>query len=183
MELQAVRVIKEMGETFVKKHVARSAAALSYYLTISVFPFLICVSAIIGSIHIQESEMFNFLADIIPYDVYSYIVDFLSYMSGYSTELMLIIGLTAMLTSSSAAFRSFLGIMGEIQGKMRYRGVWKGVVSFALSITFLTAIYISGLVILSGQWLMQILETYVEFGDMLALWTWIRFVLSFISLP
>ena len=177
-----VIVIKEMAVVFVRKHVSRSAAALSYYLTISVFPFLICLSAILGSLHVYESEVFVLLEDIMPAQAFSTITDFLRFVSGNSSELMFVIGLSAMLTSSSAAFRSLIGIMGEIQGKMRFTGVWRLVFSFVLSVTFLAAVYASGLVLVSGGWLMEILETYFGFGEILTLWTWVRFVILFLLL-
>jgi len=171
-----------MTEVFIRLHVARSAAALSYYLTISVFPFLICVSAILASLHIRESNFFEFLLGILPTVAFTTVTEFLSYIGRNNSELMIVVGVTAMLTSSSAAFRSFTGIMGEIQGKMRFSGVWGGVFSFIFSIVFLAAIYMSGLVILSGEWLMQIMGKYLGFESFLAIWTWIRFVILFLLL-
>ena len=171
-----------MAEIFIRKHVARNAAAMSYYLTISIFPFLICVSAILGTLQINESESFAILEDIIPDEAFSVIVDFFRYVSDNPSSLMLIFGLTAMLTSSSAAFRTFTGVMGNIQGKMRFTGIWRGIISFLFSVAFLAAVYVSGIVILSGGWLMQILETNFGMGELLHLWTWIRFVVLFLLL-
>jgi YihY family inner membrane protein len=177
-----VRVVREMAEIFVRKHVARSAAALSYYLTLSVFPFLICVGAILGSLRLHESDIFAFLADILPAETFSVIAEIFRFDGAYSTGLIFIIGLSAMLTSSSAAFRSFTGIMGEIQGKMRFTGIRRGLFSFIFSIAFLASIYVSGLVILTGEWLMQILELYFGFSGVFAFWAWVRFVILFLLL-
>ena len=179
---RALVVVREMAEIFARKHVARSAAALSYYLAISVFPFLICVSAILGSIHVQQSDLVAFLAEILPENVNSVISGIFDYMSNYNSSLIIGIGLVALLTSSSAAFRSIAGIMGEIQGKRRFGGVWGGVFSFIFSIALIVSIYLSGFVILSGEWLMQILETNFGFGDFFAQWTWIRFLFLFLLL-
>lgn len=181
-KLRFISVIKEIGRIFIYRQIGRSAAALSYYLTISVFPFLICASAILGSLHVYQSDVFEVLGDIMPTQAFSTITDFLKYISNNSSELMFAIGLVAMLTSSSAAFRSFVGIMGELQGEMRFTGLRRGVFSFVFSLAFLAAVYISGLVLLSGNWLMQILETYIGFGEILTLWTWIRFVILFLLL-
>jgi len=171
-----------MTETFLKRSVTRSAAALSYYLTISVFPFLICVSAILGSLHLREPDLIYLLADVVPAEALSVISDFMLHVSGNRTQLMLSIGITAMVTSSAAAFRSFTGIMGDIQGKMRFSGIWGGIFSFVFSIIFLAAIYVSGIVILSGGWLMQILEANLGIDNIFAAWTWLRFVLMFLML-
>ena len=165
-----------------RKSVARSAAALSYYLTISVFPFLLCASAILGSLNVHESDAFALLEGVMPMATYSTLSDFLSYVGGSRPELVLFVGLTAMLTSSSAAFRSFTGIMGEIQGKMRYTGISKWIISFVFSVAFLAAVYASALIIMSGGWLMQILNVYFNNTEIFALWVWIRFVILFLLL-
>jgi len=172
----------EIAEIFISRHIARSAAALSYYLTLTVFPFLVCVSAILGSMQIFESGALSLLEDIIPSETFSAITDFLRYISGNRSNVLFIVGLIAMLTSSSAAFRSFTGIMSEIQGKSRYSGFWRAIISFIFSIAFLAAIYVSALIILSGGWLMKIIEAYFGYVELLALWTWIRFVILFILL-
>ena len=182
MSLRSVRVVKEMKKLFVEGQVTRSSAALSYYLTISVFPFLVCVSAILGSLEVYEMNAFAFLADAIPNEAFSVIKDFFGYAGRNRSELLVIIGIIATLTSSSAAFRSFTGIMGEIQGEMRFTGIWKGIVSIVFSIVFMVVIYASALIILSGGWLMQILETYFGLTELLALWAWIRFVILFLLL-
>jgi len=93
---------------------------------------------------------------------------------------MLTIGLTAMLTSSSAAFRSFTGITGEIQGKMRFSGVWGWIISFIFSIVFLIAIYASALVVVTGEWLIHFMDMHFEISEITAIWNWIRFVILFL---
>ena len=178
----AARVVKDMGEIFLRKNVARSAAALSYYLTLSVFPFLICMSVILGGMAIYETDAFELLEDIIPAQALATLVDFLAFVGSNRSRLMLVIGVLAMLTSSSAAFRSFTGIMIEIQGKSRFSAVWRGIISFIFSIAFLGAIYVSGLVILSGRWLIQILEENLGFAEFLSIWSWVRFVILFMLL-
>jgi membrane protein len=95
---------------------------------------------------------------------------------------MLTIGLAAMFTSSSAAFRSFTGITGEIQGKMRFSGLWRWVISFVFSILLLVAIYASALIVLSGEWLTSFLELHFDIIEITTLWNWTRFLLLFFIL-
>ena len=177
-----IGVIKEIVGVYWTKPVARSAAALSYYLTLSIFPFLICSSIILGTFNIQESDAFELLEGVIPEAAYSILSNYLSYIGGNAPSVLLLVGLTAMVTSSSAAFRSFTGIMGDIQGKMRFSGIWGWLISFVFSIVFLAAIYGSALVILSGGWLMSLIETYFHVTGITAIWLWVRFILLFLML-
>ena len=180
--IKIFRVIKEIILVYMTYPVARSAAALSYYLTLTIFPFFICACVILGALNIQETDAFELLDGVIPDAAYSTLSDYLNYISNSKTEVMLVIGLTAMLTSSSAAFRSFTGITGEIQGKMRFSGIWGLVISFVFSILFLVAIYCSALIVVSGEWLMHLLETHFDLDKLTAQWTWIRFVILFLML-
>jgi len=177
-----IRVLKEIVDVFLNYHVARSAAALSYYLTLSIFPFFICASVILGSLNIQETDAFTLLEGIIPEATYTTLSDYLSYISSSGSEVMLTIGLTAMLTSSSAAFRSFTGIMGEIQGKMRFSGFKGLLISFVFSIMFLGAIYGSALIMISGEWLMHFLETHFNINEITEIWIRVRFIILFLLL-
>jgi len=177
-----MRIIKEIVGAYLSYPVARSAAALSYYLTLSIFPFLICATVILGSLNIQESDAFALLSGVIPDATFSTISGYLRYIGESRSELMLTVGITAMLSSSSAAFRSFTGIMGEIQGKMRFSGIWGWLISFVFSILFLAAIYGSALIILSGEWLMQILKNNFGISEITSIWIWIRFVILFLLL-
>jgi len=180
--MKMIRTLKEMIGVFANTPVTRSAAALSYYLTLSVFPFLICVSVILGSLNVHESDAFALLEGVIPEAAFSTLSDYLNYIGGSGSELVFVIGLTAMLTSSSAAFRTFTEVMGEIQGKMRFSGITRWLLSFVFSIMFLVAIYGSALVIISGEWLMHLVETYFGVQEITMIWARIRFVILFLLL-
>ena len=175
-------VAKDVISDFVHYPIGRSAAALSYYLTLTVFPFLICASAIIGIVNLQDTDAFAILEGVIPEAAIATLSDYFDYITNSRTEVMLTIGLIAMLTSSSAAFRSFTGITGEIQGKMRFSGVWRWVISFVFSILLLGAIYASALIVLSGEWLTGFLELHFDILELTTLWSWTRFLLLFFIL-
>jgi len=175
-------VIKDMVVVFWNFPVGRSAAALSYYFTLTIFPFFICASVILGTLNIQETDAFELLEGVIPDAAFSTLSDYLNYIATSGAELMFTIGLVAMLTSSSAAFRSFIGITGEIQGKMRISGFWGFLVSFAFSILFLVAIYGSALIVVSGEWLTHFLGNHFNIVEFAAIWNWIRFLVLFLLL-
>ena len=178
----AFNVLKEILSFFFDKPIARSAAALSYYITLSIFPFLICASVILGTMDIQESDAFALLDGVLTEDAFKTLSDYLIYISGSGSQLLFSFGLVAMLTSSSAAFRTFTGIMGEIQGKMRFSGVRGFLISFIFSVMLLAAIYGSAFAMVSGEWLMHLLETYFAVTETTAIWRWIRFVIMFLLL-
>ena len=173
-------VTKDIIGACINKPVARSAAALSYYLTLSVFPFLICVTVILSLLNIQDTDAFALLYGVIPEAAFSALSDYLDYIGDNRSDLMFGIGILAMITSSSAAFRSFIGITGELQGKMRFSGPLGFIISFVFSLMFLATIYVSAFVILSGEWLMYLLETHLGIHEISLFWRWLRFVFLFL---
>ena len=171
-----------MVTIYLNKQITRSAASLSYFLMLTVFPFLICVSAILGSLNISETSIFRGWEQVIPGSALKIITDFLQYVGGNKSTTMLLIGGGAMLTSSAAAFRAIFSIMGDIQGKPRFSGIFGTIISFVLSVVFLAAIYLSGLVLMTGEWLIGGVERLLGLGAQLNAWQWVRFVLLFMML-
>lgn len=167
---------------YIKKRVARSAAALSYYLTLSVFPFLICLNSMIASLHVTASEIFSLGSGAIPGETMRTINDYLIYISSNNSGVLLFTGLTVMFTSSSAAFRTLIGIMADLQGKPRFRGLVRLLVSFFMSFIFLAAIYVSCVLIVSGEWLVKIVRVKLGIEVFTENWQWIRFLILFLLL-
>lgn len=169
-------------EIYTVKRVPKSAAALSYCLTLTVFPLLICLNAMIASLHVTAGDIFAFGNGVVPSRTIGIINEYLSYIDGNESDVMLFSGITVMLTSSSAAFRTIMNIMADIQGKARFKGVKGFAVSFFMSIVFLAAIYLSCLIIVSGEWLMRVMKTQFGIKVFSDNWQWIRFLLMFFIL-
>lgn len=176
------RIAKSMYDIYSKQRVTRSAAAMSYYITISIFPFLIVVYAILNSLHISNQNLYTIWEEIIPADVLNVILGYLRYVGGNEPGLMLFIGITVTVSSSSSAFGSLMKIMADIQGKSRYKGFWATIYNIIISVGFLVVIYVSALVIVSGEWLLGFLGKHFGYAVLLDIWQWVRFAILFILL-
>ena len=94
---------------------------------------------------------------------------------------MLIAGITMTLFSASAAFRALMNIMDDIYERKSYTGLWQIVASVIFSILFLVTIYLSIVVVLTGNWLFALIEGFFHL-DPSALpwdWQWLRFLILF----
>ncbi len=174
------RVAKGMYDIFNKQRVTRSAAAMSYYLTISIFPFLIVVYAILNSLNISSESLYKLWKEVIPADVLDVILNYMRYIGGNQSGFMVFIGITVTLSSSSSAFGTLMKIMADIQGKSRYKGFWAAVYNIIISIGFLAVIYVSALVIVSGEWLLDFLGKHFGYAALLNIWEWVRFAILFL---
>ena len=109
------RTVIGMYDIFNRQRVTRSAAAMSYYITTSIFPLLIVVYAILSSLNISNENLYKIWEEIIPPDVLNVILSYLRYVGGNETRLMLIIGMIVTLSSSSTAFGTLRKIMADIR--------------------------------------------------------------------
>ncbi len=175
-------IVRELLEIYFRKKVTRSAAQLSYYLVMTLFPLLICVTAMLGSLNAEDAALMEDIKGLIPLAAYESIMDYLDYVSKNFSVTMLVMALVVLITASSAAFRALMTVMAEIQGEHRYIGFWKAVFSVFLSIGFLLAIYTSCIIIVTGGWFIGFISRYIDAGFLAGLWKWLRFVLLFFML-
>lgn len=177
---QILVYFKELLEIYSNNHVPRSAAELSYYLTLSVFPMLICVHAILAQFLPGITLTLNGFKGLVPAETLDTISEYLNYVSAHSTKALLTAGILGMATTSAASFRSIHSIMGDIQGVSRFRGVFAVIFSFAFSLVFLAAIYFGAIVMVAGNWLIKFInEAFPSFYG-LEVWSWLRFPLMLV---
>ncbi len=157
----------------------RNSASLAYFLTMSIFPLLLCAVAILGSLDLSQFELAAVFEGIIPDAAIVLIDDFMAYVTGNLSTFMLILGIATMVTTSASALRIIMGVIGDIQGEKRFHGMLGHLISFLISIGLLVAVYLSGFVIITGEWFHGLLEDLFPARDMSFAWLWIRFIVLF----
>jgi len=178
----AKKAVLEIAEIYNSKRVPRSAAEFAYFLTLSIFPLLICVTAMLGTLNLTEEMLLDFVSEILPANIARFIAEYMTYVSENYSHSMLFMGIIAMATSSAAAFRSVMNIMVDIQGESRFKGFLSTIFSFIFSIVFLFAFYISALIIVTGGWFINKVQDIFGINILLNGWSWFRFVLLFVIL-
>lgn len=154
--------IKEFIDIFFGYKVMRAAAAISYYLTLSFFPFLICLNWLIATIGIDVGNIVSVTEGFIPQPAVDSLNQYLEYIVDQQSPILLITGITFLVTSASAAFRTLVTIMGEIHGRQRFRGIFKYILSFAGSTIFLFAIYFFMLISVIAKSIISIVDEWLN---------------------
>ncbi len=181
-ESAPVRFIWDIVDVYFDRRVSRSAAELAYFLILSFFPILICVNVFVGLLHLDVNAMLGALTDIIPRQGLSVLTDYITYISDPANQSggMLLAGLTMTLFSASAAFRALMNIMSDIYGRKGYTGVGQVVASVAFSLLFLITIYLSIIVLLTGNWFFHLVERWLPWvAHLVGDWQWMRFLILF----
>lgn len=189
-QLPPVLFVRDMVQAYGRLGVSRAAASLAYFLILTLFPLLVCVNFFIGLLELDPEAVFSALDPLLPRESLSIILDYLTYVSGIpqsqSTPLLLA-SLFTILLSASAGLRTLLKTMDELYQVRHVSSLRRVVVSVVLSILFLLTIYLSIVVIFTGDWFFQLLEArlpsplaeLIPLRLLSQLWGWLRYLLLF----
>ena len=189
-QLPPVLFVRDMVQAYGRLGVSRAAASLAYFLILTLFPLLVCVNFFIGLLELDPEAVFSALDSLLPRESLSIILDYLTYVSGVpqsqSTPLLLA-SLFTILLSASAGLRTLPKTMNELYQVRHVSSLRRVVVSVALSILFLLTIYLSIVVIFTGDWFFQLLEArlpsplaeLIPLRLLSQLWGWLRYLLLF----
>lgn len=168
--------VYDLVNIYTRYRISRSAAEFSYFLTLSVFPLLICLTALLSNLDINEGELISLLERVLPENVVTVFSDYLKYVVENYDQRMLIVAVAVMATSSAGAVRSIFNIMSDIHGKARYSGIWGLLISLALAIGLLLTFYLSMIILVTGDWFISLLESLLGISLLANIWNWLRFV-------
>nr|WP_243152108.1 YihY/virulence factor BrkB family protein [Pseudoflavonifractor sp. 524-17] len=171
----------ELAELYFSKRVSRSAAELAYFLILTFFPILICINAFIGLLRLDVGLVLEGAAAFLPRESLGILAEYIRYITDNQSGPMLAGGVITTLFAASAAFRALLNIMDDIYGRPAYRGLWQVAVSVVFSVLLLVTIYLSIVVLLTGEWLFYAAADLfrLEQIDLPWAWQWLRFLLLF----
>lgn len=174
--------VKTVVNIYLKHHVSRAAAALSYSLTLSVFPLLICVSYALSGFDINIDATAELLAGLLPEETLAILINFMHNVMNNQSTALFVGGLILLVTTTSTTYRTLSGVMSEIYGYESPRGLFSTLFSFIFPFIFILAIYLCIFIVISGSWLLDLLESHFHLSGILLVWDWLRFVLLFFVL-
>lgn len=174
-----VAFIVDVIEVFLDRRVSRSSAELAYYMLMTLFPMLIMVIAAVGWLPLQPASVITFLKSIIPSQSFELLSDYVTYVLSHQSKALFLAGLIMSITASSAAFRSLLSISSEIYGRRTFRGIWYFLTSLLFSILLLVVVYLSLVVVLTGNWFFQWFRSFFYMLPLPTNLRWIRLLILF----
>ena len=180
MKSPALSFLADTVSLYFEKRVSQSAAELAFFSTLTFFPLLICAHALADLLHVNEAPFWAIISNVIPKSSLSVLTDYFQYISGNQSTALLIGGLILLFTSSSAAFRSLLRIMGDLYGKPLFSGLRHFILSFLAPIFLLVFLHVSVALLLTGEWFTSFLINDLSLSiGILSIWYWFRFLLLF----
>lgn len=171
------RLPRRVAHYYMHYNIPRASAALSYYMTMTFFPLIICLYSLLGNNYDRLMELLNFLSQFFSAQTNTMLRSFVSYVVRSKSTGMLFAGLLVLLTSASAGVRTLQMTIGEMQGGQRHKGYAGFLFSLVYSVLFVASIYFAILVVFTGRTMLQQLSDLLPFLDIDNSWQWIRFIL------
>ena len=179
--------VREMHRLYSRHNISRAAGALAYFFVLSFFPLLLCVNTFVGMAHVDIQSLLHSLDRILPSQALELAGEYVDYVSKSASPALLYAAIPAIILSASAALRVILDTMDELYDHPRDTGVRRIAVSVLFCVLFLITVYLSVLVIFTGDWFLrwlahilpEQLAAMVNLALLSDLWRWLRYLLLF----
>ena len=175
-----IRVATDVVDAYFTKRVSRAAAELAYFLILTFFPIMICISAFVNELHLDPAGLLNQADPFLPEGVLLLFREYLIYIDTNQSTAMLLSGAFLTVLSASAAVRGLMNIMHEIYGRATFRGVGQLVASILFSVLLLVTIYLSLAVVVTGNWFFHLLGQMLKLDGLVerfGTWQWMKYLL------
>lgn len=180
LRLPPVRFVADIVKLYFHRHVSRSAAQLAYFLTLTFFPILICISAFVARINLRLSDLVDEIEHLLPQGVYSIFQEYLGYLDNNLSTAMLIAGVFLTVLFASAAIRGLTTFMRELYGQSRPWRPQQFLYSILFALLLLVTIYLSMAVMLTGNWFFHLLGDLLNLSDLaerFGVWQWLKYLI------
>lgn len=170
----------EVGEIYFSRRVGRAAAQLAYFLVLTFFPILICISAFVGRLDLDLREVLEGTDKLLPAGVNAILEEYFVYLETSQTPGMLLVGIVMTVFFASAAVRGLMNIMREIYGRGNFHGISQLIASLIFAVMLLIAIYLSMVVVMTGNWFFHMAEQILRlenFAERFGAWQWLKYIL------
>ena len=174
------RFFRHLLDLFTTHQLTTSAAGLSYYITMTFFPLLICLYTLLGNNYDQAVRVIEFLQPLVPERSYSAITGYMEYVSENYSITMMVLALSVILFTASAGVRSLESTIGQMQGRRRYEGVFFFFFSVVLSLSFLFTIYFGIVVMFTGESMLSHVSIALPYLQIDDVWVNMRYPLLFV---
>lgn len=175
-----VGFVADVVELYFVHRVSRSAAELAYFLLLTFFPILICISAFVSKLNLEMSALLEEASYVLPQEVVAIFRDYLHYIDTHQSDAMLVAGLFMSALFASAAVRGLMNIMHEIYGRATFQGIRQLIASVIFAVLLLITIYLSITVVVTGNWFFHMLSQLLRLENLVAqvsTWQWCKYLL------
>jgi len=174
------RFAADVVDVYFTKRVSRAAAELAYFLILTFFPIMICISAFVNELHLDLASLMDHADPFLPESILLLFRDYLTYIDTNQSSAMLLSGALLTVLFASAAVRGLMNIMHELYGRSTFRGLGQLAASILFALLLLVTIYLSMAVVVTGNWFFHLLGQLLKLEGLVerfGTWQWVKYLL------
>ena len=176
-----VSFLREGILLYFSRRVPQAAACLAYFLLLSIFPVLICVTSVVGLVNVDISTIVGELRAVLPNAALEILARYLRDISLRQSPALFLAGFAAGWFSSAAAFRTITRVILDMYTDVSQSFFRHMLTSILFPFALLVTMGLSVVVIVTGQRsLWELSGRFPILGHTLGLWVWGRYVLLFV---
>ncbi len=126
--------------------------------------------------------VFEIVEGFVPELTVETIEGYFGYITNNSSPALFTGGLVVMAGSASGAYRSISSFMASVQGAARYQGALGLVFSFAFAILLLLSVCAAAVIVITGEWFLELLAQKFTVWRLMSYWPQVRFIILFFLL-
>ena len=155
-----------------------SGAQLAYFFLLSFFPLLIFLVTLLPYLKLEEGQVYDFMADIMPSQISSLVQDILSQVLTNQNSGLLSIGVIGTLWTASRGVDALMKALNnayDVEGKAGFMNrLW----SLVFTLAFVVIILIALVLPIFGEQILDIAMNYIGMGiELGSLWTFLRWLM------
>jgi len=185
-----IALIVRLARAYRRCGFSRSAAALAYFLLLTLFPLLVCVSHFMGLLYPGLTHLLQPLRQFLPAEVLRLLEDYLAYAAQNHSPPLFWAALFTILFSASAGLRTLFLTLDQLFDHRPRRPLLRFLFSPVLALLLLITVYLSITVVFTGDWfflflgrhLPQLLLDRLPLAALARLWSWTRYLLLFCAM-
>ena len=162
---------------YTSRQIPRSAAALSYYLTMTVFPMIVFLYALFGQSYSMALRVLNYLSQFLSAGTTELLRNYIRHVADSNSDGILLAAAMVMLMPASTAIRSLETAIAEMQGGRRFRMVTDILLSLVLAVALVGTFYFAIAAMVTGRTIITKLARHFPGLRVAVWWTWMRFLL------
>lgn len=175
-----VQFLREGLSVYFSRRVAQAAACLAYFVLVTVFPLLICLSYLLGLANIDVASLLTDLQGILPVEALDILEGYLFYISYNQSSGLFAAGLAGCWLSSAAAYRTIAQVIRDVYEVKVKTPVRNMIASIVFPLGLMLTLALSVLVVVTGQHTLELIAQHIPLPvQVMSLWGWLRYVLLF----
>ncbi|MGM9626157.1 MAG: YihY/virulence factor BrkB family protein [Eubacteriales bacterium] len=182
------RAIEAVMQVYGSCNLSRSAAGLSYYLLLALFPLIICFSIVVTQFRLNEGDILRLLESWIADDLEAIEAFTWQNPNAVSSTVIFFSALFLLIPASAGAFRCLSHTADEIQHTVtpkllcssRFGGIFGTIFSYLFAMILFLAVYISIFVMVLWEELTALLSGWIVIPAAAELLGKLRYLLLFL---